>query len=119
MEKENNKQEAVSKSVLSDLLEDSTDMFSEWVCVDSRRPADTSYVLVHCDGGNVTTTFYCENADHFNFTHGNKLSRKQHGKWSKHFEIARQYGYRITHWMPLPKPPSNSELTCLLVGLTK
>lgn len=81
----------------------------QWICVNDKRPERSCHVLVACDGGNVATTFYCEAPDYFNFQHGNKLSRKTHGKWSKHFELARAYGYKITHWMPLPEPPSNAK----------
>ena len=81
----------------------------EWIDVNEKMPEESMYVLVHCEGGNVASTFYCSDASFFDFPYGNKLSRKTHGKWSKHFKLAREYGYKITHWMPLPKPPIDQE----------
>lgn len=77
-----------------------------WIDVNEARPERSCYVLVACEGGNVASTFYCENPEYFDYAHGCKLSRKVHGKWSKHFDLAREYGYKITHWAPLPEPPN-------------
>lgn len=74
----------------------------EWIDVNEQMPKESMSVLVHCEGGNVATTFYCSDASFFDFSYGHNLSS---GKWSKHFALAREYGYKITHWMPLPKPP--------------
>ena len=82
---------------------------SEWISVEDRLPEHSCHVLVACNGGNVDATFYCEDASFFDFRYGNILNRKHHGKWSKHFQLARGYGYRITHWMPLPEPPTDKE----------
>lgn len=78
---------------------------SRWISVDERLPEENCHVLVACEGGNVAATFYAIDHSFFDHAHGHKLSRKKHGKYSKHFELARQYGYRITHWMPLPPAP--------------
>lgn len=77
---------------------------SQWISVEERLPEENCHLLVACEGGNVATTFYAIDHSFFDHAHGYKLSRKVHGKYSKHFELARQYGYRITHWMPLPAP---------------
>lgn len=77
-----------------------------WIDVNEARPEGSCFVLVACEGGNVATTFYCENPEYFDYAYGRKLSRKVHGKWSKHFDLARAYGYKITHWAPLPKAPN-------------
>lgn len=80
---------------------------SEWIKCSDRLPEfkhDAGYVLVACDGGNVDKSFFCKNIE---FLAGSKTSysRKTHGKESGYFEISHRYGYKVTHWMPLPNPP--------------
>ena len=82
---------------------------SQWISVEERLPEENCHVLVACGGGNVATTFYATDHSFFNHAHGYKLSRKVHGKYSKHFELARQYRYKITHWMPLPPAPEGDK----------
>lgn len=79
---------------------------SQWISVEERLPEENCHLLVACEGGNVATTFYAIDHSFFDHAHGHKLSRKVHGKYSKHFELARQYGYKITHWMPIPPAPA-------------
>lgn len=81
----------------------------QWISVEERLPEENCHVLVACEGGNVATTFYAIDHSFFDHAHGHKLSRKVHGKYSKHFELARQYGYRITHWMPLAAPEGDDK----------
>jgi len=78
---------------------------SEWIAVAERLPDFPSgYVLVHCEGGMVDSDFYCENRD-FLHRYGNRYTRKRQGKLSGYFRSAHEYGYTITHWMPLPAAP--------------
>ena len=82
---------------------------SEWISVEERLPAfehGCGYVLVACEGGNVDKSFF--NTDRNYLAEANDAgacSRKRQGKNSGYFEISHRYGYRITHWMPLPEPP--------------
>lgn len=87
------------------VLQSQAQQESQWISVQERLPEENCHVLVACEGGNVATTFYAIDHSFFDHAHGYKLSRKVHGKYSKHFELARQYGYKITHWMPLPPVP--------------
>lgn len=82
---------------------------TEWRDIEKERPENNTYVLVACEGGNVDTSFFCMDASFFDKAHGNFLSRKNHGKWSKHFELARKYGYKVTHWMPRPTHPGDKK----------
>jgi len=73
-----------------------------WISVDERLPdSDNCYVLVLCEGGNVDKTFFSLNRD-FHRRAGNSYSRKDQGKLSGYFELSHKYGYKITHWLPLP-----------------
>lgn len=81
---------------------------TRWIDINTKQP-QTGYVLVACDGGNIATTFFCDKAEFFDgMLDTVKLDRKTFGKWSKHFELARRFGYKITHWMPLPAPPKST-----------
>lgn len=80
---------------------------SEWISVGDRLPNfDAGYVLVACEGGNVDKSFFCKNREYLaNLKTSGSYSRKSQGKESGFFEISHSYGYRITHWMPLPDAP--------------
>ena len=84
---------------------------SEWISVDSGLPnCEMLHVLVYCEGGNIEKAFYIQDrvqASSFHPIHneGTRYSRKFSNKESCHFSLAHIYGYKITHWMPLPSPP--------------
>ncbi len=81
---------------------------AEWIDVTERLPDfPGGYVLVHCEGGRVDTDFYCESRD-FLHRYGSHYARKRQGKLSGYFRSSHEYGYTITHWMPLPEPPKKS-----------
>jgi hypothetical protein len=86
---------------------------SEWISVEDRLPEfahDAGYVLVACEGGNVDKSFFCANREYLsNLKTSGSYSRKAQGKLSGFFEIAHRYGYKITHWMPLPQPPETDK----------
>ena len=76
-----------------------------WISVDDNLPEkDNCYVLVACWGGNVDKTFFSRDRNVHKFS-GNMYSRKQQGKNSGYFELSHQYGYKVTHWQPLPEAP--------------
>ena len=82
---------------------------SDWISVEDKLPeAQRSHVVVHCEGGNIDIT-YClsdrENAKNFFLDDSSSYSRKLHGKHSCCFQLSHEYGYKVTHWMPLPEPP--------------
>jgi len=85
----------------------------KWISVKDRLPVfelKAGYVLVACDGGNVDKSFFCENRDYLlALKTSGSYSRKSQGKLSGLFEISHRYGYRITHWMPLPAAPEVEE----------
>ncbi len=78
-----------------------------WVSVDDRLPNGSyAHVLVYCDGGHVDRTFYCTDRNFLASSRdAGSYSRKRHGKNSGYFELSHKFGYKITHWMPLPEPP--------------
>ena len=77
-----------------------------WISVDERLPEeDCCYVLVTCWGGNVDKTFFSRNRQYHKFS-GDMYSRKRLGKNSGYFELSHKYGYKVTHWQPLPKAPA-------------
>ena len=80
---------------------------TNWISVEDQLPDfENGHVLVACEGGNVDKSFYTTNVDYLKSSrHSGGYSRKRCGKWSKHFALSHKYGYRITHWMPLPEPP--------------
>lgn len=82
---------------------------SEWISVNDRLPEhDHCYVLFASQGGHVSSTFYSvDRAGLKRF--GNSYSRSTQGKNSGFFEASHQYGYKVTHWMPLPSPPEDSQ----------
>jgi len=78
---------------------------SEWIkCSDRMPDFEHGYVLVACEGGNVDKTFYSVHRESHR-RHGSSYSRKYLGKDSGFFELSHKYGYKITHWQPLPEPP--------------
>ena len=82
---------------------------SNWIKCSERLPDfDAGYVLVACEGGNVDKSFFCKNREYLaNLKTSGSYSRKSKGKESGFFEISHSYGYKITHWMPLPEGPEN------------
>jgi len=87
---------------------------SEWISVRGGLPeCEMLHVLVHCEGGNIEKTFFISDREHARSyfsggTNGTLYSRRHSNKESCHFELSHRYGYKITHWMPLPKPPKDS-----------
>jgi hypothetical protein len=79
---------------------------SEWISVEDRLPEkDQCYVIVACEGGYVDKTFYSKNREFFWLRAAGSYSRRKQGKASGYFQLSHEYGYKITHWMPLPEPP--------------
>lgn len=77
----------------------------DWTDVNTELPKeDNCYVLVACEGGNVSESFYSTNRD-FLKCEGSSYSRKVQGKNSGFFALCHKYGYKITHWMNKPKHP--------------
>lgn len=75
----------------------------EWISVKDRLPDGVaSYVLVNMSSGLVVSTFYCVDKNYFNQLYGTDRFGDM-DEVSMNFEKARKYGYRVTHWMPLPK----------------
>lgn len=78
----------------------------EWINVNDRLPDHPAvYVLACMSSGLVLSTFYCIDKNFFNLCCGESLIGDT-DEVSAHFKHAREYGYKVTHWMPLPKPPS-------------
>jgi hypothetical protein len=79
-----------------------------WIPVDDSDPESVpqrpGHYLVACEGGNVTESFYVTDLKWYD--NKRQQGRKRNGKYSRRFEIS-QYGYKITHWMPLPLPPND------------
>ena len=81
----------------------------EWIDVNDRLPEHLAIdVLICTSSGLVTSTFYCVDKNYFNLSCGEKLVGET-DEVSAHFRHAREYGYRVTHWMPLPLPPSKKQ----------
>ena len=79
---------------------------SEWISVKESMPEDNTYALVACVGGNVAVSFHCKSKPFLAGKDGRtSYSRKNNGKESGFFQLSHDYGYTITHWMPLPSPP--------------
>ena len=76
----------------------------EWIDIKARLPDQSTYVLVCMSSGLVLSTFYCVDRHFFSPSCGEKLIGDT-DEVSAHFRHAREYGYRVTHWMPLPEPP--------------
>jgi hypothetical protein len=55
----------------------------KWIPVSERLP-DNGYALACCSSGNRVTTFF----------------------WAGRSDDLEKMGYEVTHWMPLPEPPS-------------
>jgi hypothetical protein len=79
----------------------SGDWLGVWVDVNERRPEKMGYVICACEGGNVDKSFYDPTANLAELG----LGRKFAGKWGRYFELSKM-GYKITHWMPMPKAPN-------------
>ena len=79
---------------------------SDWVSVDDRLPDSDCYVIVYCDGGNVTKSFFTTDREYLRLSRNSRYTRKAYGKNSGYFAISHDDGYKVTHWQPLPQPPS-------------
>ena len=78
----------------------------EWIDVKDRLPDHPAIdVLICTASGLVTSTFYCLDKNFFNPLCGETLLGETDDV-SAHFRHAREYGYKVTHWMPLPPLPS-------------
>ena len=67
----------------------------KWINIKEKLPEKNTYVLMAASSGLVTTTFYTEPDVYENDC-----------KVSAWFEHANKYSYVVTHWMPLPKAPT-------------
>lgn len=79
---------------------------SDWISVDERLPDSDCYVIVYCDGGNVTKSFFTTDREYLRLSRNSRYTRKAYGKNSGYFAISHDDGYKVTHWQPLPQPPS-------------
>ena len=77
------------------------DGLEDWISVEDKVPGRMCHVLCACIGGYVGVSFY-NPALNMNET---KRGRKAFGKFGRHFDLC-DVGHRVTHWMPLPKPPN-------------
>lgn len=79
---------------------------SNWISVEDRLPEiDYQNVLVFCYGGNIQTTKFHSDRFIFKWEKANCYTRKSFGKYSGHFMLCHESGYKVTHWMPLPATP--------------
>lgn len=82
-----------------------------WIKVEDALPEkDMDHVIVYCDGGNIAISYFIKNREDARKYHSREgldkgYSRKHSNKESCNFDIAHSYSYKITHWMPKPKPP--------------
>ena len=79
----------------------SSALFGAWVDVNERRPEKMCHVLCATDSGYVDVSFFDPTAKLDEL----KLGRKCCGKWGRYFDLCKR-GYKITHWMPMPKAPN-------------
>ena len=83
----------------------SSALFGAWVDVNERRPEKMCHVLCATDSGYVDVSFFDPTAKLDEL----KLGRKCCGKWGRYFDLCKR-GYKITHWMPMPKAPNDQAL---------
>jgi hypothetical protein len=77
----------------------------KWIPIEERLPTHpATYVLVAMSSGLVLSTLFCADRNYFSVSMGEKLIGDT-DELSAHFSHARRYGYRVTHWMPLPEAP--------------
>lgn len=69
---------------------------NEWISIDEQLPSNNTYVLVHCEGGNITESFFSLNRKLLAYSE-TLYRRKRQGKSSGYFDISHKYGYKITH----------------------
>jgi len=78
-----------------------------WIDINDKLPEHPAIdVLICTSSGLVLSTFYCVDKNFFNHSCGEKLLGDT-DELSAHFRHAREYGYKITHWMQLPAPPGS------------
>ena len=83
---------------------------TEWISVERRLPDNSGYYMVCLNKQkphNICSDFYCESPGYFDHPYGVKQDLE--GKPENHFRMCREYGYEITHWMPLPQPPKEKK----------
>ena len=78
----------------------------EWISCEDRLPEPESYVLtatpydfvadtmLHIEGFTLTNLLYCEDKIEGAYWFNDQIGEESHG---------------VTHWMPLPEPPKESE----------
>lgn len=79
-----------------------------WVDIEKDGPPpESGYYLVYISSRLITTTFFCSDHTYFDSYKDaiTPLPTDTYGRWSRHFEHARKFGYRVTHWAYLPDPP--------------
>ena len=77
---------------VADYLLDSGVTVQEWISVDERLPEEKVNCIVHYKHA------YCDNDDYWAIGICFYDSEKFQMDWS----------YKVTHWMPLPKPPKGA-----------
>ena len=82
---------------------------SDWISVDEQLPDSDCYVIVYCDYGNVAKSFFTKNREYLRLSRNSRYTRKAYGKNSGYFAISHDDGCKVTHWQPLPQPPSKVE----------
>ena len=83
---------------------------NQWISVEDRLPElDYQNILVFCDGGSIQVTKFHGDRSMFKWKKANHYTRKSFGKYSGHFMLCHELGYKVTHWMSLPEPPKGGE----------
>ena len=82
---------------------------TQWVSINDKQPNDYQEVLWFCDGGRIVTGMYygkqhCESLPPSHDMY--RKSRSYFNKYGRYAEPAGD-GYKVTHWMPLPRSPDN------------
>lgn len=80
----------------------------EWISVEDALPEDSiCYVIVACEETVIDFCLYSKDRKILRHRYGaGGYSRKHQGKLSGYFSLAYEYGYTITHWMPIPAHPA-------------
>ncbi len=88
----------------------------EWISVKDRLPEPEEYVLVHGDGGkywrnageNIFLAFLCVDEKQREILPWNDCNLFKTGTCGCGCDWYPQYISYVTHWMPLPQPPTTT-----------
>jgi hypothetical protein len=88
----------------------------EWTDINLIQPEEYQVVLWFCQGGNIRTGMYYgkNHCDRVPETHPiSRRGRSHYGKFGRYADPA-ESGHVVTHWLPLPQPPKQSNITSIL-----